>query len=303
MADEVQVRREDQDKINSFSSLHQRELGLEEQLTAKNVTEPGFRRQSRRPRAIANHPSSALQKEKEELDDITTELELADEDDTVPSVCPPPPLPAPLRARADPARRYKIGGAFFQVSVVQAQEIAGLLVGEGRGGRHGAGGLAEHRPRGDDAAEGRAVRTIRQEHQPGDVGTAAAGRQHVTCCDAIAACELPGGPGNAMTVASCRTLLLPDAAGPGWIPRRPISLSRPGGCPSSLWQLRICVPQTRKSQKAGPRMGRLGLHALACLPPASAGAPLMHMSACHGSLRPNSGRGSSTGSAQGPPPG
>ncbi|KAH9885976.1 prefoldin subunit 4 [Xylariomycetidae sp. FL2044] len=75
--DEVEVRREDQDKINKFSRLHQRELNLEEELKAKN-------------------------KEKEELDDITMELELADEDDKVP---------------------YKIGDAFFHVSLSQAQEM------------------------------------------------------------------------------------------------------------------------------------------------------------------------------------
>jgi hypothetical protein len=36
-SEEVEVRREDQDKINRFSRLHQRELALEEQLKAKNV--------------------------------------------------------------------------------------------------------------------------------------------------------------------------------------------------------------------------------------------------------------------------
>lgn len=35
--DEVEVRREDQDKINRFSRLHQRELTMEEELKAKNV--------------------------------------------------------------------------------------------------------------------------------------------------------------------------------------------------------------------------------------------------------------------------
>lgn len=34
---EVEVRREDQDKINRFSRLHQRELLLEDELKAKNV--------------------------------------------------------------------------------------------------------------------------------------------------------------------------------------------------------------------------------------------------------------------------
>ncbi|KAK4246970.1 hypothetical protein VTI28DRAFT_7736 [Corynascus sepedonium] len=80
MGDEVEVRREDQDKINKFSRLHQRELSIEEELKVKN-------------------------KEKEELDDITTELELADEDDTIP---------------------YKIGDAFFHVPLPQAQEMLGL---------------------------------------------------------------------------------------------------------------------------------------------------------------------------------
>lgn len=35
--DEVEVRREDQDKINKFSRLHQRELVLQEELDSKNV--------------------------------------------------------------------------------------------------------------------------------------------------------------------------------------------------------------------------------------------------------------------------
>ncbi|KAI1453504.1 prefoldin subunit 4 [Annulohypoxylon moriforme] len=76
VGEEVEVRREDQDKINKFSRLHQRELGLEEELKAKN--------------------------EKEELDDITMELELADEDDKIP---------------------YKIGDAFFHIPLPQAQEL------------------------------------------------------------------------------------------------------------------------------------------------------------------------------------
>ncbi|KAH6620789.1 Prefoldin subunit-domain-containing protein [Chaetomium sp. MPI-SDFR-AT-0129] len=79
MGDEVEVRREDQDKINKFSRLHQRELLIEDELKTKN-------------------------KEKEELDDITTELELADEDETVP---------------------YKIGDSFFHLPLEQAQELLG----------------------------------------------------------------------------------------------------------------------------------------------------------------------------------
>ncbi|KAL5593985.1 hypothetical protein BROUX41_001038 [Berkeleyomyces rouxiae] len=77
MGDEVQVRREDQDKINRFSRLNQRESLLEEALKTKN-------------------------KEKEDLDDLSTELELADEDSKVP---------------------YKIGDAFFHLPLEQAQEL------------------------------------------------------------------------------------------------------------------------------------------------------------------------------------
>ena len=35
--DEVEVRREDQDKINKFSRLHQREMALEEDVKSKQV--------------------------------------------------------------------------------------------------------------------------------------------------------------------------------------------------------------------------------------------------------------------------
>jgi len=75
--DEVEVRREDQDKINKFSRLHQRELALEEELKAK-------------------------QKEKEDLDDVSNELELADEEDMVP---------------------YKIGDSFISLPLPEVQEM------------------------------------------------------------------------------------------------------------------------------------------------------------------------------------
>ncbi|KAF1733869.1 Prefoldin subunit 4 [Beauveria bassiana] len=92
---EVEVRREDQDKINRFSRLHQRELLLEEELKAKNVcftclVVSGF------------SLTTAQQKEKEELDDLSTELELADEDEKI---------------------RYRIGDAFFHLPLEQAQEM------------------------------------------------------------------------------------------------------------------------------------------------------------------------------------
>ena len=58
VGDEVEVRREDQDKINKFSRLHQQEGNLEEELKTK-------------------------QKDKEDLEEISNELELADEDDKI----------------------------------------------------------------------------------------------------------------------------------------------------------------------------------------------------------------------------
>ncbi|VUC22782.1 unnamed protein product [Clonostachys rosea] len=78
-SEEVEVRREDQDKINKFSRLHQRELLFQEELETKT-------------------------KEKEDLDDLSVELELADEDEKIP---------------------YKIGDSFFHLSLEQAQEMLG----------------------------------------------------------------------------------------------------------------------------------------------------------------------------------
>ncbi|GES59533.1 prefoldin subunit 4 [Aspergillus terreus] len=75
--DDTEVRREDQEKINRFSRLHQRQTVLEGQLKAKL-------------------------KDKEDLEEISTELELADEDELVP---------------------YKIGDAFVQLPLTEAQEL------------------------------------------------------------------------------------------------------------------------------------------------------------------------------------
>ncbi|TAQ84102.1 hypothetical protein B7494_g7574 [Chlorociboria aeruginascens] len=75
--DEKEVRREDQDKINRFSRLHQREISLEEELKSKH-------------------------KEKEDLDDVSNELELADEDDLIP---------------------YKIGDSFISLPLTEVQEM------------------------------------------------------------------------------------------------------------------------------------------------------------------------------------
>lgn len=83
--DEIEVRREDQDKINKFSRLHQRELLIEDELGVKNVS--SIFHAAMRVNSfyvLSAFADSHLQKEKEELDDITSELELADEDELVP---------------------------------------------------------------------------------------------------------------------------------------------------------------------------------------------------------------------------
>ncbi|KAJ9667179.1 hypothetical protein H2201_002699 [Coniosporium apollinis] len=75
--EEIEVRREDQDKINRFSRLHQREMVLEEELKTK-------------------------QKDKEDLEEVSNELELADEDDKVP---------------------YRIGDSFVSLPLPEVQEL------------------------------------------------------------------------------------------------------------------------------------------------------------------------------------
>ncbi|GAD94304.1 prefoldin subunit 4 [Paecilomyces variotii No. 5] len=75
--EDTEVRREDQEKINRFSRLHQRETMLEDQLKAK-------------------------QKDKEDLEEVSTELELADEDELVP---------------------YKIGDSFVSLPLPEAQSL------------------------------------------------------------------------------------------------------------------------------------------------------------------------------------
>ncbi|RAH63731.1 tubulin-binding prefolding complex subunit GIM3 [Aspergillus aculeatinus CBS 121060] len=84
-----EVRREDQEKINRFSRLHQREIVLEEQLKLKQL-------------AVSTDMRNQKQKDKEDLEEISTELELADEDDLVP---------------------YKIGDSFFHLPLEEAQSL------------------------------------------------------------------------------------------------------------------------------------------------------------------------------------
>ncbi|EEQ33715.1 hypothetical protein McanMca71_003933 [Microsporum canis] len=76
-SEETEVRREDQEKINRFSRLHQREAVLEAQLKVKL-------------------------KDKEDLEEVSAELDLADEDVPVP---------------------YKIGDSFMSLPLSEAQEM------------------------------------------------------------------------------------------------------------------------------------------------------------------------------------
>lgn len=75
------MRREDQDKINRFSRLHQREKALEDELKTKQVCTCRFH---------STHHGQRLtlrpQKDKEDLEEVSTELELVDEEDKVPYV-------------------------------------------------------------------------------------------------------------------------------------------------------------------------------------------------------------------------
>jgi prefoldin subunit 4 len=75
----MEVRREDQEKINRFSSLHQKETALEEELRGKIV--------SLHTQLCAGISQLIYkQKEKEDLEEISTELELVDEEEKVPYV-------------------------------------------------------------------------------------------------------------------------------------------------------------------------------------------------------------------------
>ncbi|CBX99675.1 hypothetical protein IAQ61_005075 [Plenodomus lingam] len=75
--EDMEVRREDQEKINRFSSLHQKEEIIEEELRAKI-------------------------KEKEDLAEISDELELVDEEEKVP---------------------YKVGDCFISLPQPQVLEL------------------------------------------------------------------------------------------------------------------------------------------------------------------------------------
>jgi prefoldin subunit 4 len=81
MGDEKEVRKEDQDRINRFSRLHSKEKLVEEDLKTKQVM--------RKTCSAFRSPGGELtraQKDKEDLEEISSELELADEDEKVPYV-------------------------------------------------------------------------------------------------------------------------------------------------------------------------------------------------------------------------
>ena len=77
MGDEKEVRKEDQDRINRFSRLHSREKLVEEDLKTKQASSDYTWEKLLWPLTI-------MQKDKEDLEEISSELELADEDEKVP---------------------------------------------------------------------------------------------------------------------------------------------------------------------------------------------------------------------------
>jgi len=74
---DAEVTKEDQDKINAFSRLHNRSKAMQEELSLK-------------------------QKDKEDLEELSTELELADEDSLIP---------------------YKVGDCFMHLPLTEAQDL------------------------------------------------------------------------------------------------------------------------------------------------------------------------------------
>ncbi|KAJ4360510.1 uncharacterized protein N0V89_001075 [Didymosphaeria variabile] len=76
----MEVRREDQEKINRFSSLHQKETAIEEELKAKLVSTTFAKVVS----LVWDSNQEHRDKEKEDLEEISGELELVDEEEKVP---------------------------------------------------------------------------------------------------------------------------------------------------------------------------------------------------------------------------
>lgn len=136
VGDEVEVRREDQDKINKFSRLHQRELKYEEELKLKNVwISP--------PPSPKLHDSAALWR--------TTRLTAPAEGEGgtrrhhngagvgrrgrhntvsihnhIRPITPVGTITSTMKLTGELSdNRYKIGDSFFHVKVEQAQEMLG----------------------------------------------------------------------------------------------------------------------------------------------------------------------------------
>lgn len=64
-----------------------------------------------------------LQKEKEDLDDVSNELELADEDEKIPYVAVARVTQEPLRSGLLTTARYKIGDSFVSLPLPEVQEM------------------------------------------------------------------------------------------------------------------------------------------------------------------------------------
>ena len=112
------MRREDQDKINKFSRLHQRELNLEAQLIVKNVLFY-FLLIKRALLTLVSH--NRKKKKNSTISTLNWNLQMKMR------VCREY---GPKLARDSPINeatcRYKIGDAFFQVSLSQAQGMLGI---------------------------------------------------------------------------------------------------------------------------------------------------------------------------------
>ncbi len=125
MGDEVEVRREDQDKINKFSRLHQHELSIEEELTSKNVRRPSRQpplpttahtpRAERKGGARRYHDRAGAGRRRRKR---TVRFYRSPR-----TTLHPNPHP---HTNTPPTDRYKIGDAFFHLPLPQAQELLGL---------------------------------------------------------------------------------------------------------------------------------------------------------------------------------
>ncbi len=107
----------------------------------------------------------ALQKEKEDLDDISNELELADEDEKIPfaDYCP---LDPDLTDRQQIQNRR----LFYQSSSARGARTLKHINKQDRGGRWRTGGQAQHDQGGNVATQGRIVCEIWEKYQLRDIG-------------------------------------------------------------------------------------------------------------------------------------